>query len=348
MNPVVLAPNGVERFYLGGPAIAALRGLQPDRARVPEDWIASTTEAFGEPGVGLSVLPDGRLLRDAIAADPLAWLGGAHHDRWGADPALLVKLLDAGERLPVHAHPRGDVARERLGSRFGKNEAWIAVGGSGPVWVGWREAVSAEQLRAWVVAQDAQAMLDALHRVELSTGDSVVVPAAVPHAIGAGLLIVELQEPSDMSILLEHRGTGVEDEDTATVGLGWPAALEAVEHDDRDPTPLILRTGAHGRRDAAFAPAGDPFFSAEWLRPGATPIELDEGFCVITAIEGAGCLATPQGERFDIGRGHSAVVPYAAGRVAIGGHDAVLLRSRPSMASEARRAWQPGHERRTP
>src|SRR4051794_9143444 len=186
MRPVVLPPNGIRRFYRGGAAIAGLRGDDAPEDRVPEDWVGSTTEAFGEPGVGLSRLKDGTLLRDAIAADPRAWLGAAHVERWGADPVLLVKLLDAGERLPVHAHPDGPFAREHLGTRFGKTEAWIVVGGSGEVRLGWRSPVEDARLREWISSQDADGMLDALHPVAVSPGDAVFVPAGVAHAIGEG------------------------------------------------------------------------------------------------------------------------------------------------------------------
>ena len=105
MRPVVLPPNAVPRFYRGGPAIAALRGSEPVGDHVPEDWIGSMTTVFGEKELGLSRLPDGRLLRDAAAADPVAFFGPEHAARHGADPGMLVKLLDAGERLPVHVHP---------------------------------------------------------------------------------------------------------------------------------------------------------------------------------------------------------------------------------------------------
>ena len=122
-----LPANQFERFYRGGPAIAALRGVPSPGDRFPEDWVGSVTAAFGSAGDGLTTLPGGRLLCDAIAADPESFLGAAHVARFGPDPTLLVKLLDAGERLPVHLHPDGDFARRELGSPYGKTEAWIVV-----------------------------------------------------------------------------------------------------------------------------------------------------------------------------------------------------------------------------
>jgi mannose-6-phosphate isomerase len=70
VRPVVLPPNGIPRFYLRGPEIAALRGTEPAGERVPEDWVGSTTTVFDDDALGLSRLPDGRLLRDAAAIRP--------------------------------------------------------------------------------------------------------------------------------------------------------------------------------------------------------------------------------------------------------------------------------------
>ena len=63
--------------------------------------------------------------------DPENWLGATHVATFGADTALLVKLLDAGQRLPVHCHPSNEFAAAHLDSRYGKTEAWIVVGTTG-------------------------------------------------------------------------------------------------------------------------------------------------------------------------------------------------------------------------
>ena len=60
----------------------------------------------------------------------------------------------------------------------------------------------------------------------------------MPHAIGDGILIAELQEPTDLSILLEWDGFGIDDEQAATLGLGWDVALASVERTARDASAL--------------------------------------------------------------------------------------------------------------
>src|SRR5215213_771144 len=161
---MVLPPNSVPRFYRGGAAIAALRGIEIASERAPEEWIGSATTVFGEQELGLSRLPDGQLLRDAMAANPVGLFGPEHADRRGADPQLLVKLLDAGERLPVHVHPDDAFARRTLDSPYGKTEAWIVLataGATATVHLGFRDDVSAATLETWVRDQDARTMLDA-------------------------------------------------------------------------------------------------------------------------------------------------------------------------------------------
>jgi mannose-6-phosphate isomerase len=309
-----LPPNGIPRFYRGGPAIAALRGIDLGD-RVPEEWIGSTTTSFGEDELGLSRLAGGRLLRDVIAEDPEPWLGPDHVARFGADPALLVKLLDAGERLPVQVHPDGPFAREHLGTKFGKTEAWIVVAAEpgAQVHLGFREPVGEETLRAWVADQDGEAMLAALNPIDVAAGDAVFVPAGSAHAIGEGLLIVELQEPSDMSVLLEWDGFGIGDEDEATLGMGWDTALGCVDRSDGDASQ------ARGPRpDGALGEllpaAASPFFTAQRLAPGGGSAELPQGFAVVVVLEGAGTLGG-----FEIGRGDALLVPYAAGAVTADG-----------------------------
>jgi mannose-6-phosphate isomerase len=308
---IQLPPNGIPRFYLGGAAIEDLRGVELGGDRVPEEWIGSTTTVFGEDELGLSRLSDGELLRDVIAKDPEGWLGPAHVERFGADPALLVKLLDAGQRLPVHVHPDGRFAREHLGTKFGKTEAWLVIAAKpgAQVHAGWREDVSEDTLRGWIETQDHDAMLGALNPVDVSAGDAVFVPAGLAHAIGDGLLIVELQEPSDMSVLLEWDGFGIEDETEATLGLGWDTALACVELAARDAASLRGQ-----RADGAVAellPArASSFFTAQRVAPAGNAVQLEAGFAVIVVTDGSGTI-----DGLDVERGAAVLVPHAAGAV---------------------------------
>lgn len=339
MRPLRLPPHQLHRFYAGGEAIAALRGIPSTDDHAPEDWVGSTTTLFGEERLGLSELDDGRLLRDAVAVDPEGFLGPEHVARFGADPALLVKLLDAGERLPVHCHPDRAFARRHLDCPFGKTEAWVVVGTRGAepaVHLGFTRDVDAVTLAGWVREQDAGALLAALHRVPVTAGDAVLVPAGMPHAIGEGVLIVELQEPTDLSVLLEWERFEVDGTADGHLGLGFDVALQCVDRAGWGREALeglrAARPGAgEGTVRTLLPTAADPFFRADRLR-GPTP-ELEPGFAILVVLDGEGQLETDTGGVTALRRGETLLVPHAAGASRLIG-PVDVVRARPADPSE--------------
>ena len=337
MRPVVLPPNGVPRFYLGGKEIGALRGIPPVGDRVPEDWVGSTTTTFDDPSLGLARLEDGTLVRDALAADPQGWLGEEHVARFGADPALLVKLLDAGERLPVHVHPDGPFARDALRMRYGKTEAWVIIGTTrddAAVQAGFREDVDEATLERWVAEQDHDALLGALNPVPVRAGDAVFIPAGTPHAIGAGILMVELQEPTDLSVLLEWDGFGISGEREATLGLGWQRALGCVDRSARDAAALRV-PGPDGAGVQPLLPAAATrFFRAARVEARAGgPAELEPGFRILVLVEGEGTLASGDGTGLEVRRGTTVAIPCGAGACTLEGN-ATAISCRPPDPAE--------------
>lgn len=335
MKPQVLPPNVLRHFYAGGARIAALRGVELESDHMPEEWLGAVNTTFGSDERGLSRLDDRTLVRDAIAAKPEAWLGPDHLRRFGADPTLLVKLLDAGQRLPVHFHPGRAFARDALGVSHGKTEAWIIVDAEpeATVHVAFSRAVELGEVRDWMRAQDSKAMLGAMHEIPVTAGDAIFVPAGIPHAIGAGILLVELQEPTDLSVVLEWNGFELS-EDDGHLGLGWDRALEALDRRAWNTDRLAgLRT--HGADGAGLLPrAADPYFRAERLTSGSS---LDPGFSVLLGIGGRGTLTTEGGE-VPFGRGSAVLVPYASRRGVLRG-DVEALRARPADPGAGEGEW---------
>jgi mannose-6-phosphate isomerase len=185
--------------------------------------------------------------------------------------------------------------------------------------VGWRDDVAADTLRGWVDAQDHDALLGALNPVPVRAGDAVFVPAGVPHAIGDGILIAELQEPTDLSVLLEWDGFGIADEQAATLGLGWDVALASVELTARDASALLGPAG-DGAVSELLPAAARAFFTAQRVAPEGATVELAAGFAVVLVVEGAGTLAG-----LEVTRGDALLVPHAAGPVDAHGHLVALV-----------------------
>ena len=330
MRPEVLDANQpLDRFYAGGRQIAAFRSSPAIDRNVPEDWVASATTLFGEAERGLSRLPDGELFVDAVRRDPTAWLGPEHVAVFGADTALLVKLLDAGQRLPVHAHPDVAFAAEHLGLTHGKTEAWVFLEPA-TVHLAFSREVGDDELARWVEDQDVGSMLGAMHTLPVARGDAVLVPAGMPHAIGRGAFLVELQEPTDLSILMEWAGFDIDGPNLGHLGLGFKTSLRAVDRRAWSQEQVEALRGARAGDTGDLLPAAAKFFRVERTR-GATA--WAPGFAVLVVVAGSGHLVSGEGAALPVRTGHTLVVPFAAGPCRLEDGGALeVLRCRPPAA----------------
>lgn len=325
-RPVRLAPNTVPSFYPGAGRIARFRRRPDLDPTHPEDWIASTAARTGLAPSGMTVLDDGTLLQDAFHADPIGWFGPQHLARYGPSGGLLVKLLDAGQRLPLHVHPSRAFARTNLHQPFGKTEAWVIVDAAPGAFVhlGFSRDIDTGELRRWVTTQDTAAMLAATNKIPVSAGDVLLCPAGVPHAIGAGILTIELQEPTDFSIMLEWRDYPL-DPQTAFLGLDPDLALTAVHRggisdqalDRLRGQPLGTHPGGH----SLLPPAADEFFTAIQVNPH-TGYHLDRRLSLLIIHNGTGtlrCDSEATVAPIAVAAGETYLIPHAAGPTVLAG-----------------------------
>ncbi|WP_375386277.1 class I mannose-6-phosphate isomerase [uncultured Microbacterium sp.] len=324
-RPIVLQSNQpTGRFYQGGGQISQFRSSPPSPPHTPEDWVASVTSVRNDPGVGMTRLDHGELLADAVTRSPLSWLGPEHVARFGSDTRLLVKLLDAGQRLPVHAHPDSTFAAAFLGAAHGKAEAWYILE-PGTVHLGLRNDIGRAEVADIVARQDTVELLARMHAVEVHRNDTVFVPPGLLHAIGSGVLLAEVQEPEDLSILLEWDGFEIDGSIDGHLGLGFDTAFDAVEltgRSDADIESLVRRDVGAGD---ALADGAAPFFRLDSVLPGnPTTAELPAGFAVLIAVEGPATLRWND-EAIELVRGMTVLVPFAAGPLRLDGDGRVLV-----------------------
>ncbi|MHA7984294.1 PfkB family carbohydrate kinase [Rathayibacter sp. CAU 1779] len=319
-EPIVLAANQpADRFYEGGERIARFRGRVSAHDHTPEDWIGSVTTVRGQEPAGLTTLPDGRLLADAVHDDPIGWLGREHVQRWGDDPRLLVKLLDAGERLPVHAHPDAPFAATHLGTAHGKAEAWCILE-PGSVRLGLREDLEPAELERIIAEQDSETLLGLLHELWVERGDRVFVPPGTLHSIGAGILLAEVQEPEDLSILIEWRDFPLDGTRDGHLGLGFATAMGAIDLRGIDAEALAsLIRKDHDHDTIGLPEAAAPFFRADTMTI-ADAAQLPGGFAVVIVTDGE---VQCRGDRWP--RGTTVLVPAAAGPLVMLGTGEVIV-----------------------
>jgi mannose-6-phosphate isomerase len=322
----------VQHFYAGGARIASLRGFETTSTHQPEEWLGATVARAGSDVVGLARTADGALLRDLVAADPVGWRGtGSVPQLTDSDTGLLLKLLDAGQRLPVHVHPDRAFARSHLDCPYGKTEAWyvLAADPGAVVHLGWTEDVDPEELAQRRDEQDGAWMLERMHRIEVRPGDGILVPAGQVHAIGAGVFVAEAQEPTDLSIVLEWSVT-TSGREESHLDLGFDTAMAAVAHRALPPDALaglIVSASAVPGLGSVLPAAAEEFFRLELASPGA-PAAVPAGFAVLLVLDGAGEIAGTTGERIAVRRGDAWAVPAAYGAWSAVG-EASLLVARP-------------------
>ena len=186
-----LKPNRVHRTYLGGKRIDNFCGTSTLETHMPEDWTASVTTAYDADGnsEGVGFTLKGKPLTEIV----------------DEDYKLLVKLLDSDERLVIQAHPTVPFAKKHLNSDFGKTECWYFLDCAldAYVLIGFKEGITRSAWEQAFTAQDIPQLVSMLHKIPVKSGDFIFVEGGVPHAIGAGCFMVELQEPSDLMVVAE-------------------------------------------------------------------------------------------------------------------------------------------------
>ncbi len=328
-QPAKLPSNQFDHFYKGGYRIGKLRN-GPGGPMRPEEWIASTTTRFGQQENGLSKLPNGQLLKDAVAADPKSWLGEKHIQRFGISTEILVKLLDPDQRLPVHYHPDQRFAKEKLQLNHGKTEAWIILEApvGAKVGIGFKNQMAKKEVAALVSNHDSTGLLNSLEFKQVKAGDAVFVPAGVPHAIESGIFVLELQEPTDLSILLEWDGFAVDGDKDGHLNLGFDTALDALQLEpltDKQQGQIISRfESTQSISHAIFKSIADDFFRADYLTGDSRRVE--PGFGVFLALAGNGLMKFSNASAIRVNIGDAIVVPHSAGELSIENCAGILSR----------------------
>lgn len=262
-HPLTVCPARVRRTYRGGKNLDFWHGAQSGfDSDQPEEWLASVTEAVN-PGFlpveneglskiaqdGYSGVPDQQiLLRDLIEREPEALLGREHYKKYGTKTGVLAKLLDPVERLSIQVHPDKMFAKEFFHSDFGKTECWHIIAtrrvhGEQPyLLMGFRPGVTRARWETLYRQQDIQGMVDSLNRITPVPGETYLVPGGLPHAVGPGLCMLEIQEPTDYTMRSERTDAAGNKIPDALIhqGLGEELLMECfhyeemTEHDIRE------------------------------------------------------------------------------------------------------------------
>lgn len=140
----------------------------------------------------------GKSLNELVCEQKGKLVGEENYQRFGNEFPLLIKFIDARKDLSIQVHPNDEVAH-RHGKPCGKTEMWYCMEGTGckPIlYCGLKQQITPEQYKEMV---ENDTITDALARYDVHEGDVFFIPAGRIHSIGAGCLVVEIQQTSDIT-----------------------------------------------------------------------------------------------------------------------------------------------------
>ena len=318
LRPVFFRRNRVFRVYRGGMLFHDFLNDPAEDGNEPEEWICSAVRAINpghtDPLEGISLRQEDGMPFDRLLAEhPKEYLGERK------DLGVLVKYLDSAIRLPVQVHPTREFSRRNFGSPYGKAESWLILTTrpDACIYFGFRERITKETLAAVVERseQEPEAMTQLVNRVPVKAGDIFFVNAGVIHAIGAGCLILEVQEPTDFTIQPERWcGEYRLSDNEMYLGLSREDALGCFDMAKSYPAPLTpkaLESGDGVLYEAMIDGSITTSFSVRMVTLSGGSFTLGRGAAIYVALDGAGRI-TGDGYSRDIKKGDYFMMPAAA------------------------------------
>jgi mannose-6-phosphate isomerase len=342
-----LPPNRVWRTYSGGLMLDRMEGrAAPADGTFPEDWIGSTVRAINpnrdakNEGLARVIFSGGEaVLADLVAADPEYFLGAAHVNRFGTNPMVLVKYLDSAVRLPFQVHPTMEFSKRYLNAESGKTEAYYILSTRPKVaepyiYLGFQHPPTRTELRRMIVEQDIAEMEKCFEKIPVQPGDVYVVPGGLPHAIGGGVLMVEVMEPTDFVARVEFNVAGrVIPESARFMGRDVdfcldlfsfePLPVSTVQSRWRCEPRTLEKTATLHRESLVDARLTDRFNVLRTKLVGRNQWRA-KGFTILLVVEGA-CEIGTASEKIFLKQFDRIVVPHGLDKLEITGKDRVVL-----------------------
>jgi mannose-6-phosphate isomerase len=273
--------------------------------RAPVEGVCAESWEVADRPEGMSIVANGPLRGKTLHA--LVTSMGTElvgRDTGGTFP-LLIKIIDAEQRLSVQVHPDNEAAAACGGEP--KTEMWYVLDArpGATLFAGLRDGVDRAAFEAAIQRQDLEPMLNPW---EVRAGDAVFIPGGRVHAIGEGVLCLEVQQNSNTTYRVYDWGrVGA---DGRPRELHVDRALRVIRW--QDDQPLLVRTPPALGRDTAHPVVQCPYFKVERLDM-SRPLALDhDGSSFQVLFPVAGALAVKGGnEPVRVEMGTSCLVPAA-------------------------------------
>lgn len=313
LYPLQSDPILKERIW-GGEKLKTVLNKNSTSVITGESWELSTV-----PG-DVSVISNGSLkgisLEELINNQPDEILGTKVHERFGKQFPLLFKFIDAREDLSIQVHPNDELAQQRHDS-FGKTEMWYVMQADegARIIVGFKKQSNQEQYLENLKNKNLLSILD---QVAAKEGDVFFLETGTVHAIGAGILLAEIQQTSDITYRIYDYDRV--DNEGKTRELHIDLALEAINYSVVD-TQKKYKTEKNIFNDVVDC----PYFTTTILPlQGSLEIEkTSESFTVYMCVEGYFEIEYDH-QKYSYEKGATILIPAALNTFRISGNASIL------------------------
>ncbi len=316
MYPLKFHPILKERLW-GGKKLKEVLHKSIESETTGESWELSGVEG------DISVVSDGELsgtsLQQLIEDGAEELLGKSVVDRFGKKFPILIKFIDAKKDLSIQLHPNDELAKKRHNSS-GKTEMWYVMDAEkeASLIVGFNRDVSQEE---YIKSLKNDTLTDLLNYEKVKKGDAFFIDTGKVHAIGAGVLLAEIQQTSDITYRIFDFNR--RDKNGNLRELHTDLALEAIDYKKREDFKLDYSSD----KNALNLMVDCAYFKTDYL-PLTENWEQDlserDSFTILMCVGGSANIANERG-RVDIKKGETVLVPAVTKSLSIKTNNAELL-----------------------
>ncbi len=315
LYPLKLEPKLSQKLWGGGGLADFLRIEDGGDEPLGEVWLV-----YADNRVTNGDLM-GKTLADVAEAHGADLLGTLSAERYGAQFPLLAKFIGADKPLSIQVHPDDTYAKEHeAGSGYlGKTEAWVILAAEDDATIIWgfKDEMTEEEVRRAIQEERLEPHLNV---VPIQTGDVIYNPAGTLHAIGAGTLLFEIQQSSDLTYRLYDYGR--RDASGSARELHVDKALDVLDLTAGERAKVKSEPLSENKTQLLRA---EHFAAERWQVSGEQREEVREtSLEILTAVEGEVTLRAGA-EEVSLSKGETAVLPASLGEYVLSG-DGVVIR----------------------
>ncbi len=308
IHPLKFKPILKERLW-GGEKLHTVLGKPITSDITGESWELSTVSG------DISEVSNGELantsLKTLIYKHPEKLLGKSVVERFGKEFPILIKFIDAKQDLSIQLHPNDKLAKQRHDS-FGKTEMWYVMDANpgAELIVGFNKDVTKSE---YAKSLEDNTLLDLLNYEPVKEGDTFFINTGKIHAIGAGVLLAEIQQTSDVTYRVFDFNR--KDKEGNLRELHTDLALDAIDYQKKDD----FKVSYEDKKDATNTMVDCPYFKTNFLRlenDFRQDTILRDSFTIFMCVDGTGTIQTESGEAI-ISKGETVLVPASSNSITI-------------------------------